>query len=138
MKRSRPFSLILSFSFLHQRSDFIQKTPFVFRQKEFLLAGEAGFARFAAARDTPTVFSTVHRTVEMPYSTDLFESRLKKKSKEQQMLFPWIWLGRRDFVPCCRTIASLRSLPRRRKQSTGLFSSAGFACSLLVRIPFVF
>ena len=32
-------------------------------------------------------------------------------------------------------IASLRSLPRRRKQSTGLFSSASFGCSLLVRIP---
>ena len=43
------------------------------------LAEVAGFARFAAARDTPTVFSTVHRTVEMPYGTDLFESRSKKK-----------------------------------------------------------
>ena len=32
-------------------------------------------------------------------------------------------------------IASLRSLPRRQKQSTGLFSSAYFVCSLLVRIP---
>ena len=34
------------------------------------------------------------------------------------------WPARRDFVPCCRTIASLRLLPRRRKCSPGALSSA--------------
>ena len=36
-------------------------------------------------------------------------------------------------LPC--TFASLRSLTPSAKQSTGLFSSADFVCSLLVRIP---
>ena len=34
------------------------------------------------------------------------------------------WPAQRDFVPCCRTIASLRSLPRRRKCFPGAFPSA--------------
>ena len=47
-----------------------------------------------------------------------------------------LWRRARDFVPALPApIASLCSLPRRQKQSTGLFLSANFVCSLLVRIP---
>ena len=59
----------------------------------------------------------------------------KRKSHRLKPTGFSLWRAARDFVPHYRAIASLRSLPRRRKQSPGLFSSASFACSLLVRIP---
>ena len=56
-----------------------------------------------------------------------------KKPRSKNEVF---WPAQRDFVPCCRTIASLRSLPRRQKCSPGAFSSESLtAFSLLVRIP---
>ena len=45
------------------------------------------------------------------------------------------WHPLREFSGAAAPLASLRSLPRRRKQSTGLFSSASCGCSLLVRFP---
>ncbi len=47
------------------------------------------------------------------------------------------WRAKRDFVPALPApIASLRSLPHRQKQSTGLFFSL-LRSSLLVRVPLV-
>ena len=64
-----------------------------------VLAGEAGFARCAAACDTPTVFSTVHRTVVMPFGTDLFESRCHKKTMSTTDVVLIVLAGEAGFEP---------------------------------------
>ena len=47
-----------------------------------------------------------------------------KKQKNTARVFFIFWRRARDFSEAAASIASLRSLARRRKQSTGLFSSA--------------
>ncbi len=56
-----------------------------------------------------------------------------KKAPTLSVLFSGGRWGTFTALPCLSP--RLRSLPRRRKQSTGLFSSANYVCSLLVRVP---
>ena len=79
------------------------------------------------------------RFLKNPQKIVLPSKRTQKSGKAlvNQGLFRFLLLAEsKGFCPALPApIASLRSLPRRRKQSPGLFSSASCGCSLLVRIP---
>ncbi len=59
-----------------------------------------------------------------PYRADDIPSLSAWIKKSESISFRIFWRRARDFVPRCRAIASLRSLPRRRKGFPEAFSSA--------------